>query len=372
VNRTLTGRVVLADRVLDRGRVRIAEDRIVAVGEADGPVDDQWITPGLIDVHVHGGGGHTMTSGNPGEALAAVAFHQRHGTTSTVCSLVTTPVDGMCRTAAALASIVDGGQVVGLHLEGPFVSAARCGALDAASMRDPDLAVLGRLLDAGAGTVRTMTFAPELPGALDLVGALRAAGVAACVGHTDATHDQVRAALEAGAAAATHLGNAMRGFHHREPGPIGALLGAPGVVCEVICDGVHVHPAAVALFAQAAGDEGIALVTDAVAAAGAGDGTFDLGGHRVEVREGVARVAGTGTLAGSTLTMDAALRRAVRDVGLSPVAACRAAATNPARVLGVADRTGEIAPGMAADLCVFDDDWALTEVVARGASIIPG
>ena len=215
--------------------------------------------------------------------------------------------------------------------------------------------------------VRTVTIAPELPGALSAIRQLRAHGVVAAVGHTDATYEQTQAAVEAGVRLATHLCNAMRPVHQRDPGPIVALLGASGVVCEQVADGVHLHDGMFRHVVQAAGTSRVALVTDAMAAAGMTDGEYELGGQEVRVAGGVARLAASGIIAGSTLTMDAALRHAVHS-GLSMLDASTMASATPARVLGFTDR-GAIAAGLRADLVLLDEELAVTGVVRGGVSV---
>ena len=366
--------VVTPAGVIEGGWLRVDGPTIAEVGagpppRAGGPrLDGRWVLPGFVDLHVHGGGGASMLTREPDEVVAAAAFHQAHGTTTTLASLVTAPVEVMAAAAAAVATVVERGDtgVVGSHLEGPFLSNARCGAQDPRYVLDPDPDVLAALFTAGRGTVRVVTLAPERPGGLDLVRATVAAGAIAAVGHTDATCAEADAAIAAGASLATHVCNAMRPLHHREPGAAGAALRAPGVVCEVINDGAHLHDAMVATIFAAAGPERVALVTDAIPAAGSGDGLHRLGDRTIEIRDGVARLSPGGALAGSTLTMDVAVRRAVRDVGVSIVAAAAAAATTPARALGLGGTTGSLAAGLAADLAVLDDDLRVVAVMARG------
>lgn len=370
-------RVVTESDVLDVGWLSVEGPLITGVGSGRPPVaavdlGGRWVLPGFVDVHVHGGGGHSMLAGDHDAVARAVAFHQRHGTTTTLASLVTAPIDELLLAVGRLADLADdgglAGQVAGIHLEGPFLSTARCGAQNPRHMIDPDTAVTGALLDAGRGHIRMVTVAPERPGALDLVTTLAAAGVLAAIGHTDADHEQVAAAVDAGANVATHLGNGMRPFHHREPGPIGTCLADPRVACELIVDGHHLHPAMVRLAAAAKGPDGIVLITDATAAAGVGDGDHRLGHLDIEVRDGVARLAGHDTLAGSTLSMDVAVRNAVA-AGLSVAEASRAASLVPARLLGLADRTGSIASGKTADLVVLDDSMSVHAVIARGTTV---
>lgn len=369
------GRVVTPSGVLDHGWVAVEDGRVTAVGAGRAPstapvrdVGGGWLLPGYIDLHMHGGGGHDVTS-SPDSMAAAVAFHRGHGTTSTLVSLVTAPTEALVEQLVWIAALTRRGAtregtVLGAHLEGPFLSHARCGAQNAAYLRMPDRAIFAELLAAGDGTLRSVTIAPELPGALELVADAVAAGVVVALGHSDATYAPARAAIGAGASLCTHLFNGMRPLHHREPGLIGAALEAD-IAFELINDGVHVHPAVTALLGHRA--EQLVLVTDAIDAAGVGDGEFVLGGQQVRVQDGQARLASTGSLAGSTLTMAEAVRRAVHDSGLPIELASAAASANPARVLGLQDRVGAISPGRSADFVILDDDLQVVAVMAAGA-----
>ncbi len=364
-------RVVTPDGVLDPGYVTIRGATIAAVGAGAAPHADEvvelsglWLLPGFVDLHMHGGGGHDVAR-SAEDVAAAVAFHRAHGTTRTLVSLASAPPDTLVRQLGWVAGLagdpVSG--VAGAHLEGPFLSRRRCGAQHPAHLRAPDRGLLARLIAAGRGTVRTVTLAPELPGALDLIADLRAAGAVAALGHSDAGYAEASAAIAAGAALATHLFNGMRPLHHREPGLVGAVLDA-GLACEVINDGIHVHPSVPALVERVT--HNLVLITDAIEAAGMGDGEYALGGQRVIVRDGHARLAGERVLAGTTLTMDAALRRAVVEGGLPVEVASAAASGNPARVLGLHTRCGRIAPGLDADLVVLDGDLRVERVVVAG------
>jgi N-acetylglucosamine-6-phosphate deacetylase len=368
------GRVVTPDGVLTGAWVHVEGDAIVSVGghqpAVDAPVFDlagAWLLPGFVDLHMHGGGGHSVAVSR--EAMAgAVAFHRRHGTTATLVSLMTAPVDELCEQLTWAADLVRAGptphgNVLGSHLEGPFLSPRRSGAQNEAHMIAPDASVLERLVAAADGTLRVMTLAPELDGALGLIEPLRRQGVIVAMGHSDASYEQAASAIRAGANHATHLFNAMPSLHHRAPGLVGAALAA-GIPCELINDGRHVHPAMVGLVARLISCP--VLVTDAIDASGVGDGTFVLGGQEVRVYEGEARLASTESLAGSTLTMTEALRRAVAHSGLSVEHASTAASGNPARVLGLEGSLGSIAPGRRADLVVLDDDLQITAVMAGG------
>ncbi|HEV2780032.1 MAG TPA: N-acetylglucosamine-6-phosphate deacetylase [Actinophytocola sp.] len=370
-------RVVTPRRVLDPGWLTVAGARIVAVGagdpsNVDAVVHDlggRHVLPGFVDLHMHGGGGAQITTDDPDEIGTAIAFHRRHGTTSTLASLVTDELDRMAAAVRTIAGLVheDPG-LVGVHLEGPFLNPAKRGSHHREHLLAPSRTALRHLLDAGAGTIRVVTLAPELPGGMDLVHELVGAGVIAAVGHTEATFDEARAAFAAGARLATHLFNAMRQFHHRDPGPAGAALADDAVTCELINDGFHVHPAGIRIALAAAGPERIAFITDATPAAGMTDGEFRLGPVPVLARDGRVTLA-DGTIAGSTLTMDATVRHAVRCVGIPIVDAAIAAATTPATVLGIADRTGSIRPGKDADLVILSDRLRVDAVLARGAVV---
>jgi N-acetylglucosamine-6-phosphate deacetylase len=366
------GRIVTPAGVIDDGWVRTSGATIEALGSGDPPqpADDDlggaWVVPGFVDIHTHGGGRASYMSGDQDEAIAAADAHRRHGTTTTMASLITGTVDHLEEAVTELADLVDDGIVAGIHLEGPFLSEARCGAHDPALLRAPEPAVLDRLLKAGRGTIRMVTVAPELEHGEEAIRRLVDAGAIASIGHTDASYDTTRAAIDAGAVAATHLFNAMRPLHHREPGPIPALLEDDRVAVELICDGVHLHEAVVRTAVAAAGADRVVLVTDAMDAAGAGDGDYVLGALPVKVEDGVARLVDGGSIAGSTLTMDRAFRFVV-EAGVSVADAAVMAATTPARLLGIDDRVGSLAVGLDADLVVLDEAYELARVMVKGS-----
>ncbi|TDB70990.1 N-acetylglucosamine-6-phosphate deacetylase [Micromonospora sp. KC723] len=362
----VTGKVVTPTGVIRQGCVEINGDRITAVAEYPAKRDGHWIVPGFVDMHTHGGGGHTFTTGDADSARQAAAFHLGHGTTTLLASLVSGPFDLMRSATAAFAPLVREGVLAGVHFEGPYLSAARCGAQNPEFLRDPSTDELAELVELGAGAVRMVTLAPERDGALDAVRLLTSHGVVAAVGHTDATYEQTRAAVSAGASVGTHLFNGMRPVHHREPGPVVALLQAPNVVCELVADGVHLHDGMLAFAASTAGPERTALITDAMAAAGMPDGGYELGGQEVLVSGGVARLTRDGAIAGSTLTMDAALRHAAGS-GIPMPDAVRMVATTPARAIGLGDRVGALQAGLRADLVVLDDDLSVVRVMRGGA-----
>ncbi|WP_166347027.1 N-acetylglucosamine-6-phosphate deacetylase [Phytoactinopolyspora limicola] len=365
-------RVATPDGVVDGGWIRVDGTRIAAIGSGPPPhpadrVVDGWIVPGFVDIHSHGGGGATVVGADADQVRIFADTHRRHGTTTLMASLVTGQPDQLERDVRGLVELVDDGLVAGIHLEGPWISPSRRGAHDPDALAAPEPAVVQRMLSAGAGRVRMVTLAPELDGGLDAVRSVVDAGAIAAVGHTDGSYAVIHQAIDAGATVATHLFNAMTPVHHREPGPIIALLEDERVTVELILDGAHLHAAVAAHVLRSAGAGRVALVTDAMAATGVGDGDYVLGGLAVRVTDGVARLVDGGSIAGSTLTMDAAFRFAVTQAGFSVDEAVLATATNPARLLGLAERRGALAEGYDADLVILDEDFAVRGVMSRGS-----
>ncbi|MGJ6962603.1 N-acetylglucosamine-6-phosphate deacetylase [Streptosporangium sp. G11] len=371
---TLADARVVTPEGVHEGWLTIEDGRITHVGQGSAPgaglaLGGRYVVPGFVDIHNHGGAGGSFPTGDPDQASQAVDLHARHGTTTLMASLVTASTDDLARVAASLADLCEDGLLAGIHFEGPYISAARCGAHNPALLRDPSPVEFAGLLKAGRGHVRMITIAAELPGALETVREAVANGVIAALGHSDATYEQTISGIEAGGSVATHLYNAMPPLHHRDPGPIAALLQDERVTVELINDGVHLHPAMTRLAFEVAGPGRTALITDAMAAAGMGDGVYGLGPMTVNVAGGVARLAEGGTIAGSTLTMDVAFRRAVREVGLSLAEASEIASLTPARVLGLADHLGSVSVGKRADLVVLTDDLEVSGVMRGGTWI---
>ncbi|GIG01694.1 N-acetylglucosamine-6-phosphate deacetylase [Catellatospora citrea] len=358
----ISGRIVTPDGVV-AGSLHLDGDRIASV-EPCASAADRWILPGFVDIHNHGGGGFTFTTGDAAQAREAAAFHLRHGTTTMLASLVSSPFELMRDAVLAYAPLVAEGVLAGVHFEGPYLSHARCGAQNPEFLRDPSLDELTEILKIAEGSLRMVTIAPERAGALDAIRLLAEHGTVAAVGHTDGSYAEVLAAVEAGATVGTHLFNGMRPVHHREPGPIVALLDSPTVVCELVADGVHLHDGTLAFAAHSAGSARSALITDAMTAAGMPDGEYDLGGLTVTVADRVARLA-NGSIAGSTLTMDAAVRQAL-GAGLSVTDVAAMAATTPARAIGLADELGALRPGLRADLVELDAELRVVRVMKSG------
>ncbi|HEU4948881.1 MAG TPA: N-acetylglucosamine-6-phosphate deacetylase [Kribbella sp.] len=366
-------RLVTPDDVLENAWLQVVAGDIYAFGRrsqgmpADGqrPEDlgEVTVVPGFVDMHTHGGGGATYSTTDPEEARKVAAFHAKHGTTTTMASLVTAPLDDLVSQTACLADLVADGVIAGVHLEGPFLSQARCGAHEPTLLRDPVEADVAKLL---SGAVKMVTIAPELPSGLAAIRQVVDAGVVAALGHTDATYEQMIAGADAGATVATHLFNGMRPFHHRDPGPVGAALNDPRLLLEVINDGTHLDPRVVRVALAAAGVSRIALITDAMVATGMPDGRYRLGSLDVDVEDGVARLTtGARSIAGSTLTMDVSYANAVK-AGVSLVDASRMASTTPAEAFGWYT-VGAIEIGKRADLVVLDDEYSVRKVMRAGA-----
>lgn len=328
----------------------------------------QWLTPGFIDLHAHGGGGHSY-DGDAQDIKAARAMHRAHGTTRSVLSLVSNPLAQLHASLALIADLCDDDPtILGSHLEGPFLSESRKGAHNAAYLRAPSPPEVQKLINQSRNTLRQITVAPELEGTLEAIDAFVAASVVVAIGHTTADFELTKMSFERGARILTHAFNAMEGIHHRAPGPVVAAFNDDRVTIELILDGVHVHPDVVRMASRSAPGR-IALITDAMAAAGSVDGEYRLGSLNVTVRDGVAVLTGTDSIAGSTLTQDAALRFAISQAGFPPIDAVAALTSTPARALGLDTQLGYLRPGYAADAVILDHNFLVKEVWAEGAAI---
>jgi N-acetylglucosamine-6-phosphate deacetylase len=364
----VTGRLVLDDRVED-GRITI-EDGLIAAVELTGPGDGArpYIAPGFVDVHVHGGGGHDAMGDTA--ALDGMARHLlRHGVTSFLPTAVTAPLSALTAFAARVRDWIptaapDGAAPLGFNLEGPFLAPGRRGAHDPAFLALP-ADVPRDALEPLIEGLRLITIAPELPGALELIGWLRGRGVATSMGHSAATIDEARAGYAAGGTSTTHLFNAMSGFDHRAPGLAVAALTDDAAYVELIADGIHVDRALWPVIARLKPADRVLLVSDAIALAGMGDGRALIGGLEVDVVGGRATLVGTTTLAGSVIALDDAVRNLVA-AGFALPAAAAAASRNPLAMLGVVDR-GRIAVGQRADLVELDSELRVRRVLHGGA-----
>jgi N-acetylglucosamine-6-phosphate deacetylase len=335
------------------------------------------IVPGFVDVHIHGAGGHDVMEGTVEAMDAVTRTVALHGTTSLVATTVTAGAEQTCRAETGIVDWMRSqkaqkdsfprAEVLGIHFEGPFISTARRGVHPLEWLVPPSVGLLRQFLDAAGGAGRILTLAAELPGALDLISEARKAGLVVSMGHTDASYAEAMRAIQRGATHAAHVFNAMRPFEHRETGIIGAVLTSPTVTTELIADGVHVHAAAMRLLLSAKGAHGVILVSDGISATGMPDGTYRLGTFDVTVSGGICRNA-EGKLAGSTLTLDQALRNVIGlDVPLPDAVAMLTA--NPARLLGLEGRKGVLAAGADADMVLLDAGLQVQGVMTRGVGL---
>lgn len=396
---TIRGRIVSDGTVLDDGIVAVEDDRIEYAGPSSEfdeagfggkavPVPDgTLLLPGLVDLHCHGAAGVDFPSADEDQARAAIAFLHGRGTTTLLASLVTASREDLLRGVGLFSRLDDEGLVAGIHAEGPFLSHARCGAQNPQFLLEPDVDFAMELIEASEGSLATMTYAPELPGASDLVDLLTAHGVTPSLGHTDcddataeASLEQARDGLTAagfdgaeGMATVTHLFNGMPPLHHRSPGPVAACLraaAAGGAVVELVADGVHLAPATVRTVFELVGAANITLVTDSMAAAGLRDGHYMLGPSPVTVAGGVATLDSTGSIAGGTATLLEVVARTVA-AGVPLPDAVLSATAVPAGVLGRSDEFGSLRRGLRADIVATDGDLGLAAVVRAGKVLPP-
>jgi N-acetylglucosamine-6-phosphate deacetylase len=376
------GRIVTTDGVLDRGWFRVEGSRIVEVGSGERPaegsrpahegedeldLEGRWAGPGFIDVHVHGGAGHEVMEGDDESVPALARFFASRGVTSFLPTTYTASRTDTLRALQVVADhvgVVDGGaEVLGAHMEGPYLNPVRKGAHREHLLRGADRDELEAFL--ATGVVRMMAVAPELEANAGLVEELRARGVTVAAGHTDATYADMASAVDRGATLVTHVFNGMRGIHHREPGAAGGALALDGLRCELIADGVHVDPGVMRLVWRAKGPRGVVLITDAGKAAGMPEGTYERAGRTLEVRDGVMRLP-DGTISSSVQTLDSGFRNFCAANSLSFDQAWDTVSRNPAEAIGVAERKGSLSAGKDADVTVLDDDGTVCATVVGG------
>lgn len=371
----LTARRLITDvGVVEYPVVTVGEDGRIAEIESDVSVrSEEVLSAALLDVHTHGAAGHDVMEATP-EAMGAVGrFFARHGVGAYLPTTVTAPVEVILRSLEGLAGFGERGFVegeatpLGVHLEGPFLSHGKRGVHPAGELQRPDVGLFRRMWEASRGTIRLMTVAPELAGAEEMIAFAVGLGVRVSMGHTEATAAEARAGIRAGATGATHTFNAMRALDHREPGVLGVVLDDGAVWAELICDGVHVAPEGVRMWARMKGEERGVLVTDSMSATGVGDGRYMLGGFAVDVKDGVCRVA-SGALAGSVLTMDVAVGNVQRVAGVGMETAVRMGSSVPAGMLGLEERA-QVRVGAWADFCRWDAGGRLVGVVLRGVAV---
>lgn len=380
-------KVVTETGFLENGSVCWKNGVIERVGPMDGfpprassdlqwiDANGGWVLPGFIDIHVHGGNGGDFMDADPVVYERIASFHAGHGTTGMLATTVTASPEDIARVLQAAADYrkndLPYAEVYGVHLEGPFISRKWPGAQNPQYIADPNMQWLDEWIRRYPGLIRIVTLAPEQPGAMEVIRRLTREEIVAACGHTDASYDDISLAADAGLSHAVHTFNAMRGLHHREPGALGAVLTDRRIYAELIADGLHVHPACIRLLLSAKGTGQLILVTDAISAAGLGDGEYRLGGLDVIVRDGAARLKESGALAGSTLTMLDAFRNFVRYAGVPAHEASRMASGNPARRLNLFAQTGSIEQGKQADLLWLDGGLNLLRVWKKGRPV-PG
>ena len=367
-------------RLLENPLIAVEDGRIASIasrkgsappaGSAMHDLGSALIGPSFFDVHIHGSAGHDVMEGTD-DALAAIgSFLASRGTAQYLATTVTAPLDKTLRSLELLAKHIAAtpkpGQAhpIGIHLEGPFLSHARRGVHPPDLLLAPDIPTFDRMFEAAEGHVRLLTLAPELPGAIEFAAHAASKGVRVSIGHSDATSEQTRAAINAGAASATHTYNAMRPLDHREPGILGIVLTTDSLFAELICDGIHNTPEMVKLWWRAKGPERGILITDAMSAAGMPDGMYQLGGFDVQVADG--RATAHGVLAGSVLTLDRALANFVRFTGATVDQGLRLLSSNPAAMTGFNDRAGSLRVGEAANFVAVNADGNLLASVVNG------
>lgn len=402
LTRIINARIVLEHEVVENGTVLFADDHIVFAGRTDEApptayeaaegsdhwegdeahkdhavvVDAAggWVLPGFIDVHVHGGDGADFMDATREAYERITCFHGRNGTTSMLATTMTAPREDITRAIAAVAEFragdMPGAALLGVHVEGPFVNTKWRGAQNPAYIVPPQPEWAEAWERDYPGLVKQITLAPEIEGALPFIKWMRERGIVVSSGHTDSTYEQIIEAADHGLNHATHTYNAMTGLHHRKPGTLGAVMTDDRIYAEIIADGHHVHPAAIRILARMKTPDRLIMITDAIAAAGLSDGDYSLGGLAVVVKDGVCRLKDGDSLAGSTLTTIQAFRYLVREVGLSVPAASRCASGNPARQLGIDDRTGTLAAGKQADVLLLSPELELRHVWAQGRKLL--
>jgi N-acetylglucosamine-6-phosphate deacetylase len=366
----IAGRVVTPSGILDPGWLKIKDGRILKVGTGPTPrpadiVEDGWIVPGFVDMHIHGGDGSTFDTANESEIQDIISLHRSRGSTTLVASIDSGPIREMKSALTRLAEFVEDGLLAGVHLEGPFISQLRPGSHSREVLQDPSPKLVEDLVECVPDTIRMITIAPELGGGIKAVRAIAGSGIIAAVGHTDALYQTTVEAIDAGATVATHIWNAMRPVHHREPGPIAALLEDERVTCELINDGVHLHDAVATLTIETAGRGRVALISDATTI-GLTSGNYVVGGKSLTVSSNGAVRDHNGAIAGGNHPVATGFSRAAKRFGIE--AASAMASTTPARALGLGD-VGSIANGNRADLVFLTPEFEVRGVLTNGSPV---
>jgi N-acetylglucosamine-6-phosphate deacetylase len=380
----LKGNLVLQDMTINQGYMVVEEEKISGIfAQKDRTHEDKgvqvidygdaYIAPGFVDLHLHGALGKDVMDGRE-ESVRTIAKHQaNNGVTGFLGSTMSAPLDSVLEAVRMIkntAQVPLPSEVLGVHVEGPFVSIQKKGAHSASYIRGMTGKDCKRLADAINGLHAIISLAPEVEDNMRFVSQLKEQGFVVAIGHTDATYDQALESFAKGVTHATHLYNAMSGFDHREPGVVGAVLDSEDVTAELIADGVHVHPAALRLAVARKGPERICLVTDSMMATGVGDGLYNWGDEEIEVQRNRATIRKSGILAGSVLTLSAAIKNMIDWTGVTINQAINMASLNPSCVLGLEDEIGSIQNGKLANLVVLDQDFRIVDTLLRGKSVL--
>ncbi|HJX01609.1 MAG TPA: N-acetylglucosamine-6-phosphate deacetylase [Candidatus Humimicrobiaceae bacterium] len=357
---------------IEKGKIIDIEDKKNIFEPAETEVIDAgegFIVPGFIDIHVHGGGGFDIMDGRYEAVEQVASAHSRFGTTAFLPTTMTMSKDKIIESLKSVKEAIVKGtgaaEILGVHLEGPYINSERKGAQKKEDIKNPSIEEFLEFNLASGNLIRLVTIAPEMPGAIELIHWLSEHKIIASVGHSNATYEQVQESIRAGLNHVTHTFNAMSGLNHHEPGAAGAALSSPELTVEMIADGVHLHPAVMKILTRVKGAEKIVLITDAIRATSMPEGTYDLGGQDVIVANGQARLK-DGTLAGSILTMDKAVRNMISMVGVSFEEAIQMATINPAKCLGVQGRKGSLAAGKDADIVILDKKLKVRLTMVKG------
>jgi N-acetylglucosamine-6-phosphate deacetylase len=364
----LHGTIVTPFQLLEDRIIIIEKGKIIAITDKKEDLallknveiieaQNKFIVPGYIDIHVHGGGGSDVMDGEY-EAIKQVATtHSRFGTTAFLPTTMTMTKDKIIKSLKSIheARLKGTGtaEILGIHLEGPYINPEKKGAQKEEDIKKVSVEEFLEFNQASGNLIRLVTIAPEMPGAIDFIRWLHQQGIIVSVGHSNATYKQVQEGIQAGLSHVTHIFNAMRGLHHREPGVVGAALSSPKLIVEMIADGIHLHPMVLKMLTQIKESEKLVLITDAMRATGFKEGTYDLGGQEVIVTQGQAKLK-NGTLAGSVLTMDKAVKNLVTKVGISLLNAVQMASYNPAKCLGIDDKKGSLELYKDADIVILN------------------
>ncbi len=375
----LNGKIVTPFKIVGDEAIYIRNGKIIDIKnekdidftkEADIiDASDKYIVPGFIDIHMHGGGGFDAMDGNA-EAIKKIAVaHSRFGTTAFLPTTMTMSRDKIIQSLKGIRKAYEEGntaaEILGIHMEGPYINISRKGAQKEEDIKKASVEEFLEFEKVSGNLIRIITMAPEMPGAIDFIKWLHKKGIIISIGHTEATYEEVQESIRAGASHVTHTFNAMSGLNHRKPGVAGAALTSPELMIEMIADGIHLHPAVMKILVRTKEMGKIILITDAMRAAGMPDGLYELGGQEVKVADGQARL-NDGTLAGSILTLDKAVRNMVDLVGVSLPEAVKMATINPAKRLGIEDRKGSIEVGKDADIVILDKKLEVDTTIVKG------